>query len=129
MMPMTPSGTRTRWKCSAFGRVHSASTVPIGSGLNAARHRFDPRGIELQAIQCRAPESGGGCSTHVAFVGREDPGLVQPQRRGHGMQGPVALLAARDRQHALRRDRFAAELLHGLRNGFVGGHVSTRSSR
>ena len=41
----------------------------------------------------------------------------------------VALLAARVREHALRRDRVAAELLHGPCNGFVGRHVSTRSSR
>ena len=32
---MTPSGTRTRWNASPLGRVHSASTVPTGSGSSA----------------------------------------------------------------------------------------------
>src|SRR3569833_254649 len=32
MIPMTPSGTRTRWMCRPFGLSHSAATVPTGSG-------------------------------------------------------------------------------------------------
>src|ERR1700731_613156 len=32
MMPMTPSGTTTRWILSPFGRSHSAVALPIGSG-------------------------------------------------------------------------------------------------
>ena len=54
---------------------------------------------------------------------------MPPQGRRDCMQRLIALLPARNRQHALCRDRVVAELLHGLRNGFVGRHVSTRSSR
>ena len=32
MMPITPSGTRTREICKPFGRVHDAVTSPTGSG-------------------------------------------------------------------------------------------------
>ena len=32
MMPMTPSGTRTRWIFRPLGRVHSALTLPMRIG-------------------------------------------------------------------------------------------------
>ena len=31
MMPITPSGMRTRWILKPFGRSHSATVLPIGS--------------------------------------------------------------------------------------------------
>ena len=58
MMPMTPSGTRTREISRPLGRVHCAATVPMGSGswmmssspAAMAATRFV---VEFQAIQQR----------------------------------------------------------------------------
>ncbi len=115
MMPMTPSGTRTRWMRRPFGRVHSASTVPTGSG--SAAMSSTPRAIASTraASSCSRSsiaraESGGRRRAHVARVGGEDLGLARAQR------APPIACSARlrcspldERQHALRRDRVAAD--------------------
>ena len=52
----------TRWMRMPFGRVHSASTVPMGSASaamssSAARHGLDARLVETQAVEQRRASS------------------------------------------------------------------------
>ena len=90
MMPMTPSGTRTRWNLRPLGRVHSASTVPTGSvsaatSSSALRHasmRFSSS--SRRSTNATGAAGFAGCG-HVFCVGGEDGrrgARGSPWRRG-----------------------------------------------
>ena len=88
MMPITPSGTRTRWIRKPFGRSHSASTVPTGSASRAISST--PRAMastrtasRRQAIDHCSREPAGPGHLEILRVGGEDlvPTPAQSLRR------------------------------------------------
>src|SRR5579871_4339424 len=62
MMPITPSGTRTREITRPFGRVHSAMTVPMGSSSAAISSR--PRAIA--STRAAAPLTSRAFASRIA---------------------------------------------------------------
>ena len=107
MMPMTPSGTRTRWMCRPLGRVHSAATAPIGIRQGARPLRC-PRRSPRRASR---PAAGG---------------------RAGRRSGPRARAAAMS--CALAARMAAASRAHGLRGGaqrrvLAGASIATASAR
>ena len=114
MMPMTPSGTRTRWMRSPFGRVHSAATVPIGSG--SASTSSSPRAIASTrpASSCSrsssAPLSAArpAPSRRSSRVGGENRGAARADGGGRRLErgvlaGAVASASAQRSGGADRR--------------------------
>ena len=114
MMPMTPSGTRTRAMSRPLGRVHCAIGGADGIGqrgdvLDAARHGLDALCIERQAIEHGAGQPLGARRLHVARHSR----LTTPALRARNAAAIVASAAilgggARQRQHRGRGHGLAA---------------------
>ena len=74
MMPMTPSGTRTRSMVMPFGRVQDSVTTPTGSlsartASMADGDRLDPRGIEREAVEEGAGHAGGARLGDILGIG------------------------------------------------------------
>ena len=59
MMPIVPSGTRTRWNLRPLGRVHSASTVPTGSASAAISSRPGCNSGDALLVEQQPVDEGG----------------------------------------------------------------------
>ena len=76
MMPMTPSGTRTRSIVMPFGRVQCSVTLPTGScerahHLEAVRHGGDPRVIQRQPVEKAGVAPTSACARSRG-IGRQN---------------------------------------------------------
>src|SRR5437870_1775478 len=90
MMPITPSGMRTRWILKPFGRSHSATVVPIGSAsattsatlraIDSMEHRVAPSEAE-DAFDLRglAPHDLGGIAVRIGDDAARDFGALRGQ--------------------------------------------------
>ncbi len=121
MMPMTPSGTRTRWILQAI------RPLPLGRrGADRIGQRHDvldaswpsPRTrslIERQPVEQRAAQLRGSRRRHVARIGREDRAR---RRRGSppaaADERGVLRVGAGQRQHGSGGNGIAPEPLHQL---------------
>ena len=120
MMPMTPSGTRTRSMVMPFGRVQDSVTSPTGSFKAATVSMPDAMpsmlgAIEREAVEQRAGHAGGFGLGEVFGIGGKDAGFVSADGGGHAGQRLVFLRGGRERQHAGGGARAAADLGHDIR--------------
>ena len=105
MMPMTPSGTRTRSMRMPLGRRQDAMTTPTGSlsvrtASMAGRHRLDAAGIEREPVEEGALAPPDRRFGDILCIGGQDRGRLLADGLGHGRQGTVLLRRRREREHA-----------------------------
>ena len=112
MMPITPSGTRTREISKPFGRVHDAVTSPTGSGSarNIAQtlgHCLDPRLVERHPVDEGLVAAFAARGLDVVPVGFEDRARARFDPPRHGFERGVLLLrrGKRKRARGLARER------------------------
>ena len=103
MMPIVPSGTRTRWNLRPLGRVHSASTVPTGSGkrrdvFEAGCDAVDALFVEQQPIDERGRAAGSFRRLDVFGVGGKDLRRRRAQRFRRRDERRVLFVRRRNRQ-------------------------------
>ena len=122
MMPMTPSGTRTRVILRPFGRCQSASTPPIGSSSAATTSR--PAAVAATRFSSRASRSSERARLPALRV-REVLGVRREHCGGCGAQLACGGL---ERLHASRRRVFRpTRLLPRARRGRA--RTSARAAR
>ena len=121
MMPMTPSGTRTRSIASPFGPRPAGDHA--ADGIGQRRHLLQPLGHGLDAlwVEGEAVEERGGGATllhgcKVTGVGLEDGGGLRAHLARRRRQRGVLGLGRGERQLARRLARPVAEHCHGLRD-------------
>ena len=117
MMPITPSGTRTREICKPFGRVHEAVTSPTGSGRLAMSRK--PLAIALTRASSSASRSMKASSRPFAArgidvvpVGFEDRAGARFDPLRHGFERGVLLLRRGKRKRARGLARQAPHIEH-----------------
>ena len=117
MMPITPSGTRTREICKPFGRVHDAVTSPTGSGsardvAQALGHCLDARLVEREPVDEGIVAAFAARGLDVILVGFEDRARARLDPLGHGFERGVLLLRRGERKRARGLARQAPHIEH-----------------
>ena len=117
MMPMTPSGTRTRSMVMPFGRVQDSVTRPTGSF--SARTTSMPAAMASTRASSSARRSrkapdrpDARASLMSSALAARIARLLRPDRRGHGSERAVLLLGGRERQRPGGRARLAPDCAH-----------------
>ena len=129
MIATTPSGTRTRWTRSPFGRVQPSATSPTGSGsaatarspLAMARSRMSERRSRSTTVAAWPSASAAATSSALAD---EDLGVAVEEQVGGGQEGGVLHLGGGRGQHPAGRLGAGAELGDG-----VEGHPGSVGAR
>ncbi len=119
MMPMTPSGTRTRSMVMPFGRVQDSVTVPTGS--LSARTASMPAAMASTRASSSVSRSRKAPVTPAVRASARSSALAARIRAfcartaaAMQVQGAVLLRRRGQRQHPGGRTGIAADLAHGF---------------
>ena len=104
MIPITPSGTRTRSIRMPFGRVQDSVIGTNGilerpDNVDTRRDGLDPPGVEREAVEKRSRDPGSPRFGDILGVGGENRGSWRAYGRSHALQRAILLLGRGKREH------------------------------